>query len=225
MQGGPVRPLLWLQGGYFVITGIWPLAHMPSFLDVTGYKVELWLVETVGVLVLAIGLALLLSASRPLPPLSVITMAMVSSAGLAVIEVQYVLKGIILPIYLADVVVEVIFLVWWSMLLIKFRDPNPQVRSGLRSTALCTGGHGSFHRRHLTFIQATQIVIPAAIQMPQIIIGFCRRPLLIAPIIISSLCTRELLMFRAATYYIAAFALVVGIRTGTILILIQHGIR
>src|SRR5690606_42098076 len=60
--------LLRLQGGYFVLTGIWPLVHIPSFLQVTGDKAELWLVETVGCLMIAIGLALLTSRPRPLPP-------------------------------------------------------------------------------------------------------------------------------------------------------------
>jgi hypothetical protein len=109
------------QGYYFLITGIWPLVHMPSFLWVTGPKADFWLVETVGVLVIAIGLALVTSSLRPLPPRPVIIQAMAAAAGLATIEVIYVLNGTIWPIYLADAVVEVVFITWWTILVLGHR--------------------------------------------------------------------------------------------------------
>ena len=42
-----------LQGGYFAVTGVWPLLHMRSFRYVTGGKKvrERWLVKTVGALI------------------------------------------------------------------------------------------------------------------------------------------------------------------------------
>jgi hypothetical protein len=95
---------------------------MPSFLWVTGDKTDLWLVETVGVLVIAIGIALLTSRLDPLPPRSVIILAMAAAAGLAAIEIIHVTKGTILPIYLADAVLEVIFICWWAILWIKHRQ-------------------------------------------------------------------------------------------------------
>ncbi|HEX2022926.1 MAG TPA: hypothetical protein VHH36_09430, partial [Candidatus Thermoplasmatota archaeon] len=52
------------QGAYFAATGAWPLLHMPSFLAVTGPKTDLWLVDTVGALVLVVGAVLLLAAGR-----------------------------------------------------------------------------------------------------------------------------------------------------------------
>ena len=58
------RVIAGTQGSYFLLTGVWPLLHMRSFLAVTGPKTDLWLVETVGVLVAAIGAGLLLSAAR-----------------------------------------------------------------------------------------------------------------------------------------------------------------
>jgi hypothetical protein len=35
------RWLAGLQGAYFLVTGVWPLVHMPSFLAVTGPKTDL----------------------------------------------------------------------------------------------------------------------------------------------------------------------------------------
>jgi hypothetical protein len=40
--------------------------------------------------------------------------AMASAAALLIIEVVYVLKRVIGPIYLADALVEVGFLIWWA---------------------------------------------------------------------------------------------------------------
>ena len=57
------RLLAGIQGLYYLITGIWPLVHMESFLAVTGPKTDLWLVQTVGALIAVIGAMLLASAS------------------------------------------------------------------------------------------------------------------------------------------------------------------
>ena len=111
--------LLRLQGGYFLLTGIWPLVHMPSFLYVTGDKAELWLVETVGCLVIAIGLALLTSRPRPLPPFPINLLAVSSAAGLAVIDIIHVVQGVIRPVYLGDALLEILFIGWWVVLFAK----------------------------------------------------------------------------------------------------------
>jgi hypothetical protein len=31
-----------VQGVYFLLTGVWPIVHLPSFLAVTGPKTDLW---------------------------------------------------------------------------------------------------------------------------------------------------------------------------------------
>jgi hypothetical protein len=106
----------WGQGVYFLLTGVWPLVHMPSFLWVTGDKTDLWLVETVSVLVIAMGVGLLTASYAPLPQAPVGWMAITAAAGLAIIEIVHVTRGTILPIYLADAVVEVGFITWWGIL-------------------------------------------------------------------------------------------------------------
>ena len=105
------------QGLYFFGTGIWPLVHIDSFLFVTGPKTDLWLVDTVAVLVIAIGAGLLVATHNPLPATSTIAIAMGSSAGLLYIDVKYVLLGTISPVYLADAVAQAFILGWWIFLL------------------------------------------------------------------------------------------------------------
>ena len=110
------RVLLAIQSAYFLLTGLWPLIHIDSFLAVTGPKVDIWLVETVGVLVTAIGAALALAALRNNASAEILTMALGSAAGLATIEVIYVVRGRISAIYLLDVMVEALLLASWMFL-------------------------------------------------------------------------------------------------------------
>lgn len=63
--------LLWLQGVYFAVFGVWPLISIRTFKLVTGEKTDHlvtgleadhWLVMTVGLLITSIGLVLILAA-------------------------------------------------------------------------------------------------------------------------------------------------------------------
>ena len=61
------RGLVGVQGGYDLLSGAWPLVSLASFEAITGPKTDDWLVHTVGALVIAVGLALLVAARRPVP--------------------------------------------------------------------------------------------------------------------------------------------------------------
>src|SRR5205809_5154386 len=100
------RRVLLLQGLYFLLTGLWGLLHIASFMRVTGPKVDVWLVKTVSVLVAVMGAGLLLHSrrERPLPEMQ--AMAVGSAAGLAVIDGYYVSKGRIRKVYLLDAAAE-----------------------------------------------------------------------------------------------------------------------
>jgi hypothetical protein len=49
------RLLLWIEGLYSLVTAIWPIVDIDSFMVVTGPKTDQWLVKTVSVLILAIA--------------------------------------------------------------------------------------------------------------------------------------------------------------------------
>lgn len=101
------------QGAYYVVSGAWALIHIDSFQKVTGPKTDLWLVKTVGLLLVAIGGGLILAGlGRQFAP-GLVFIAMASAAALLLIELVYVLKRVISPIYLWDTVVELGLLVWW----------------------------------------------------------------------------------------------------------------
>jgi hypothetical protein len=114
------------QGGYWALTGLWPLLHMPSFLWVTGPKVDLWLVRTVGVLILVVGAVLLKAGlarrvtrqenqqetpGRVTPEIRWLGVG--GAAGLTFIDVYYVWQDVIRPVYLLDAVAELIIIGFW----------------------------------------------------------------------------------------------------------------
>jgi hypothetical protein len=112
------HPVALVQGVYFFITGIWPLISMKTFLLITGPKMDLWLVKTVGLILAVIG-AVILYAQRTAtinPP--VILLAIGIAATLVLVEFIYVLKRVISPIYLADAFAELILIAWWVLDLI-----------------------------------------------------------------------------------------------------------
>ncbi len=104
--------LLIAQGGFYVVTGVWPLVHMPSFVLVTGPKRDLWLVRMVGCLAVAIGPALLVALRSPLHEPTLVLGAASALAFLAV-DLVYVLKKTIGPVYLVDAAAEFLLLIGW----------------------------------------------------------------------------------------------------------------
>jgi hypothetical protein len=104
------------QGTYFVLTGVWPVVHLPSFEAVTGPKLERWLVKTTGVLIAAIGTALVAGGVRRSVSRELRLLGAVSAAGLAAIELWYAgPRRRIAPIYLADAAIELALVVAWGV--------------------------------------------------------------------------------------------------------------
>ena len=53
-----------LSGVFYFITGVWPVLHISSFKEVTGPKTDIWLVKTVGLLMVALSFGLLRASFR-----------------------------------------------------------------------------------------------------------------------------------------------------------------
>lgn len=95
------------------MTGVWPVLHLPSFLAVTGPKTDLWLVQTVGALLAVFGAVLMMAAARRrlTPEWRVLAAAM--AGVLATVDIVFVTRDVIPPIYLADAVVELLIVAAW----------------------------------------------------------------------------------------------------------------
>lgn len=105
-----------VQGAYFALTGIWSLFGVRTFQMVTGPKHDVWLVKTVGVLVSVIGAMLVMAGLRRRTGAETELLAAGSAAGLAGIDIIYVAKGTIRPVYLLDAVAEAGIAAAWVLL-------------------------------------------------------------------------------------------------------------
>jgi hypothetical protein len=103
-----------VQGLFYLGTGLWPLVHIESFLDVTGPKTDLWLVYTVGLLVAVVGAVLLSAAWSGRVTPEVALLAVGAALALTAIDVIFVGREVIRPVYLADAAAEVLLVLAWA---------------------------------------------------------------------------------------------------------------
>jgi hypothetical protein len=114
MNAGKIlKALLLVQGVYTLITAVWPLLHIESFMMVTGPKTDIWLVKTVAVVLIPIALLFLLNRYINGPLLHVLVVAISSSIGLASIDFYYTANDTISWIYAVDGIMQVVFIFCW----------------------------------------------------------------------------------------------------------------
>jgi hypothetical protein len=80
--------------------------HMRSFEAVTGPKTDRWLVKTVGALALANGVTVAFGLRRDEIADETIALAVCSAVAFSAIDLVYVARGRIRPVYLADAALE-----------------------------------------------------------------------------------------------------------------------
>ncbi|WP_036775399.1 hypothetical protein [Pontibacter actiniarum] len=102
-----------LQSLFWLLTGVWPFVHLPSFLWVTGPKEDIWLLYTVSVLIVAIGGTLLMAGLRKQVTREVKGLGIAGAAGLAGIDVYYAFNDVIWDVYLLDAVAESALIILW----------------------------------------------------------------------------------------------------------------
>jgi hypothetical protein len=100
------RRTLFAQGVYYTVTGVVPFVSRDAFEAVTGPKREWWLVQTVAALVTAVGGGLLGASVRDRVTPELVAIAAGCAAGLAGIDVVYVVSRRISPVYLGDAAVQ-----------------------------------------------------------------------------------------------------------------------
>jgi hypothetical protein len=121
--------LCWFQGLYYLLTGVWPLVSVRTFKWVTGEKTDNvptgldadhWLLMTVSLLITSIAITLLVAAYRRTQSLEIAFLAILAATGLTAIDIIYVARKVILPIYLVDAVIEVPLILAWIVGLVRF---------------------------------------------------------------------------------------------------------
>ena len=134
------QSLTWFQGFFYLATGLWPLLSIRSFIAVTGQKTDHlprgleedhWLVMTVSVLITSIALALLTAAWNRSISQEVPVLAIGAAIGLTAIDVIYVSRRVIQPIYLLDAAIEIPLIIAWIICLT--RRNHEQTKNGITS--------------------------------------------------------------------------------------------
>jgi len=110
------------HGVFNFTTGLWPVFHRRSFETVTGPKTDFWLVRTVGLLIATSGAVMGMAGWKKRVTPETRALGIGIAASLAAIDIIYVLKKRISPIYLIDAAVEIRFATAW----LNGTEPEPR---------------------------------------------------------------------------------------------------
>jgi hypothetical protein len=102
-----------VQGVYFVLTGLWPVLALDSFLKVTGHRADYWLSQKMGLLLVVLGATLCLAAYRRAKSPEVLLLAVASATVLAGADLLFFFAGTLSWVYLIDAAVQLIILALW----------------------------------------------------------------------------------------------------------------
>ncbi len=100
------RKVLQAQACYYIATGVSPLLSRRWFEAATGPKQDWWLVQMVGLLAATNGVAIWLGARGEEASHETIVLSVLSAFSFATIDVVYVTKRRISPVYLIDAAIE-----------------------------------------------------------------------------------------------------------------------
>jgi hypothetical protein len=97
---------------------VWPIIDIESFMLVTGYKTDVWLVKTVGAILISISLCMATHLFIRTDHVPVVVLCIASSIAFISIDFYYALNDTISDIYIADGALQIFFLIAWIYLVI-----------------------------------------------------------------------------------------------------------
>jgi hypothetical protein len=115
------RLLVWTQSSYTLITALWPIVDIKSFMIVSGYKTDIWLVKTVSVLLMTISITLGLHLFILSDKRTAVVLGSLTAAALIIIDFYYALTNVINDIYMLDGLIELIFLFLWVYIALRLK--------------------------------------------------------------------------------------------------------
>jgi hypothetical protein len=107
--------ILLTQGIYYLVSGLWPIIHIGSFMKVTGPKTDLWLVKTIGAIITAIACVLIFAYANNELSDAIKLLSILSAAAFAIVDFYYPLKGVISKVYMIDGVIQIFLIVAWLL--------------------------------------------------------------------------------------------------------------
>lgn len=116
------RLLVIVQAAYTLVTAVWPIFHIQSFMEVSGYKTDIWLVKTVGALLIPVAACLasyLFIKTDKRPALILGSLSAIAFIG---VDFYYSLTDVISDVYMVDGFLQIAFLSGWVFIGLKHRD-------------------------------------------------------------------------------------------------------
>jgi hypothetical protein len=111
--------LIFIQSGYYLLTALWAIVDINSFMTVTGPKTDIWLVKTTAAMIITISLTLgsyLFMQGNKFPA---IILGSISAFSFVIIDFYYVAENVISNIYVLDGIFESILLIGWGVVIFK----------------------------------------------------------------------------------------------------------
>ena len=121
--------LMIAQGTYTLITAIWALMDIDSFMAVTGPKTDIWLVKTVAALLVPIAISLLYPVFFESTFWQPFLLGCTTAIALAIIDFYYSANDVISNIYMWDGVAESVFAMVWMYLFLNRSRHSPSKKS------------------------------------------------------------------------------------------------
>lgn len=109
------RPAPFVQGVFYVTTGLWPIVHLRSFEAVTGPKFDKWLARTMGGLITVVGAALIAGSFERRPSRAIRLLGLGSALALGLADVIHAARHKGSKAYLGDAVAEGALAASWAM--------------------------------------------------------------------------------------------------------------
>ena len=114
------------QAVYYLLTALWPIIDIQSFMRVTGYKHDIWLVKTVGALLIPESLTMISYLFIRTDRRPVFILGSLSCVAFICVDLYYSLTDVIHDIYLADAVLQCLLLISWLWIIFKnHKTPTP----------------------------------------------------------------------------------------------------
>jgi hypothetical protein len=114
-----MRILVIIQGSYYMITALWPLIHIESYMWLVGPITDVWLAKTVATMVIAISITMFFHLSLKTDHRPLILLGISSSLAFAYTDTYYTVEGTLSSMYLLDAAAEFLFLISWLILAFK----------------------------------------------------------------------------------------------------------
>jgi hypothetical protein len=111
--------LIFIQSGYYLLTALWAIIDINSFMTVTGPKTDIWLVKTTAAMIATISLTLgsyLFMQGNKSPA---IILGSISAFSFVIIDFYYVAENVISNIYVLDGIFESTLFIGWGIVIFK----------------------------------------------------------------------------------------------------------